>query len=138
MFGEGPIGYIVPSHIKILDEPDWPESDPCRNPSNSIEFSGRLCSGRGYCPAVSYWKQDRKCHCDRLKRPFKQGEYSQYLGHDGIFGRAFGNWCQCDPWNCMPDWSYGKVEYTFETKDLQNGRNRKHGHLKDNSFKIYL
>jgi len=88
------------------------ESDPCRNPSNSIEFSGRLCSGRGYCPAVSYWKQDRKCHCDRLKRPFKQGEYSQYLAHDGIFGRAFGNWCQCDPWNCMPDWSYGYVKDT--------------------------
>ena len=47
------------------------------------------------------------------------------MADDDAFGWAIGNWCQCDQWNCMPDWSYGKVEYTFETKDLQNGRNRK-------------
>ena len=115
----------MPSHIKILDEPDWSESDPCRNPSNSIEFSGLLCSGRGYCENFVNPISVRKCNCERLARPYNRGKYSGYMADDEAFGWAIGNWCQCDQWNCMPDWSYGKVEYTFETKDLQNGRNRK-------------
>ena len=64
----------------------------CLNPSTS-KNAGLECSGAGDCHSTV--RGPDWCECDLVN---SEGYYQFYGGK-----RLFGNWCQCNLWNCLSD-----------------------------------
>lgn len=82
--------------LKIEDQPDCSDYD-CLSPGYANRPYDEKCFRRGYC-------SKGKCNCNTIGR---DGGF----GYDGA--QTFGKWCHCNPWNCLPKDSAGKVEYNL-------------------------
>ena len=86
-------GIFLYSSVVILTVETKRSKSACRNPKRS-KNDGLECSGAGYCQ-VSRRGPDW-CDCDWVN--IDGISQSPFVNPDTK--RLWGNWCQCNPWNC--------------------------------------